>query len=272
MGYVAVGIGQTEIRRADLIACLLAGYAASERTAAVHSCGKRGGPNPGQKPVPPAAIAFPVPPGAKRPIVDQIEVAQIGAVPVGVAGVVGKAAPGGEPEAEVGRIARLPQREGCHHRGGAGTREAPAEAATQCAHFPGAEQRCGQGGRGFPAISGRPLSVRFGPAAAPAAGGGPQGPPASTLIVQVRHRGQHVGVLGAFKEADGSFDLKYQLVPLGEEYITPGTEEQALKTNKRPSRRLGPCTRRTCRPRICCRSTRAHRIRRRSSPVPLHRQ
>jgi hypothetical protein len=41
-----------------------------------------------------------------------------------------------------------------------------------------------------------------------------------TLIVQVGHKGQHVGVLGAFKD-NGGYDLKYQLVTLGEEYLTP---------------------------------------------------
>ena len=41
-----------------------------------------------------------------------------------------------------------------------------------------------------------------------------------TLIVQVGHKGQYVGVLGVFK-GDGGYDLKYQIVPLGEEYLTP---------------------------------------------------
>jgi hypothetical protein len=53
-----------------------------------------------------------------------------------------------------------------------------------------------------------------------------------TLIVQVGHKGQHVGVLGAFKKPDGGFDFKYQLVPLTEEYITPGTESEAHQRNK----------------------------------------
>lgn len=52
-----------------------------------------------------------------------------------------------------------------------------------------------------------------------------------TLVIQVGHKGRYIGVLGAFKKAGGGVDLKYQLVPLGEEYITPGTEAQAQKTN-----------------------------------------
>ena len=49
-----------------------------------------------------------------------------------------------------------------------------------------------------------------------------------TQIVQVGHKGQSVGVVGLFKSAAG-FDLKYQLVPLGEEYLTPPGEEAAKK-------------------------------------------
>ena len=55
-------------------------------------------------------------------------------------------------------------------------------------------------------------------------------PGTKTLVVQAGHKGQHVGVLGAFKKADGTFDFKYQLVPMGEEYITPGKDEDARKT------------------------------------------
>jgi hypothetical protein len=41
------------------------------------------------------------------------------------------------------------------------------------------------------------------------------------MILQVGHKGRYVGVVGAFPKPGGSFDLKYQLVPLGEEYLTP---------------------------------------------------
>jgi hypothetical protein len=46
-----------------------------------------------------------------------------------------------------------------------------------------------------------------------------------TLLVQVGHKGQHVGVAGVFKN-DGGYELKYQLVPLGEEYLTPEDPEK----------------------------------------------
>jgi hypothetical protein len=47
-----------------------------------------------------------------------------------------------------------------------------------------------------------------------------------TQIVQVGHKGQSVGVVGLFRSAAG-FELKYQLVELGEEYKTPPGEEAA---------------------------------------------
>jgi hypothetical protein len=47
-----------------------------------------------------------------------------------------------------------------------------------------------------------------------------------TLIVQVGQKGQNVGVVGVFKGKTGP-ELKYQLVPLGEEYLTPEGEKAA---------------------------------------------
>jgi hypothetical protein len=57
-------------------------------------------------------------------------------------------------------------------------------------------------------------------------------PGEKTLIVEVGLKGQHVGVLGAFKKQGGGFDFEYQLVPLGEEYIAPavGAPSAAAKT------------------------------------------
>ncbi len=49
-----------------------------------------------------------------------------------------------------------------------------------------------------------------------------------TLVVQVGHKGQNVGVVGIFKSAAG-YELKYQLVPLGEEYITPADKVKGHK-------------------------------------------
>jgi hypothetical protein len=51
-----------------------------------------------------------------------------------------------------------------------------------------------------------------------------------TMIVQVGHKGRYVGVVGAFRTANGGYDLRYQLVPLGEEFVTPD-EPAAEKAN-----------------------------------------
>ena len=47
-----------------------------------------------------------------------------------------------------------------------------------------------------------------------------------TRIVHVGHKGQSVGVVGVFKTEKG-LDLRYQLVPLGEEYLTADGDEAA---------------------------------------------
>lgn len=52
-----------------------------------------------------------------------------------------------------------------------------------------------------------------------------------TLFIQVGHKGQYVGVVGLFKKAGGGYDLKYQLVPMGEEYLTPD-DPKAEKANR----------------------------------------
>ncbi len=51
-----------------------------------------------------------------------------------------------------------------------------------------------------------------------------------TFVLQVGHKGQNLGVVGVFKTATG-YELKYQLVPLGEEFLTPPGEE-AAKANQ----------------------------------------
>jgi 2',3'-cyclic-nucleotide 2'-phosphodiesterase (5'-nucleotidase family) len=45
-----------------------------------------------------------------------------------------------------------------------------------------------------------------------------------TMIVQVGHKGRYVGVVGVFRTEKG-FEMKYQLVPMGEEYNTPEKPE-----------------------------------------------
>jgi len=51
-----------------------------------------------------------------------------------------------------------------------------------------------------------------------------------SVVIQVGHKGQNIGVLGIYAKGT-QFDMKYQLVPLGEEYLTPEGEE-AEKNHK----------------------------------------
>ncbi len=50
-------------------------------------------------------------------------------------------------------------------------------------------------------------------------------------IVQVGHKGQHVGLVGVFKTEKG-LDLRYQLVPLGEELLTPEKPAELAASHK----------------------------------------
>ena len=52
-----------------------------------------------------------------------------------------------------------------------------------------------------------------------------------TQIVRVGHKGQNVGVVGVYKTPAGGFDLRYQMVPLTEDYLTP-PGDAAARANK----------------------------------------
>lgn len=51
-----------------------------------------------------------------------------------------------------------------------------------------------------------------------------------TFVIQVGHKGQNVGVVGVFKNGNG-YELKYQLIPVGEEFMTPENDPAAAKAN-----------------------------------------
>jgi len=55
-------------------------------------------------------------------------------------------------------------------------------------------------------------------------------PKTNQHVIQTGHKGRYVGVLGVFKSPKG-FDFHYQLIALGEEYLTPANAE-AEKANK----------------------------------------
>jgi hypothetical protein len=53
-----------------------------------------------------------------------------------------------------------------------------------------------------------------------AANGGGKAPPDS-MIIQIGHKGQNLGVVGVFRNKQGGFDLQYQLVSISPKFETP---------------------------------------------------
>ncbi|MCI0701113.1 MAG: hypothetical protein L0241_08520 [Planctomycetia bacterium] len=221
MGYVAVGMGKTEIE-GDILR-LLSGYALQKQQRPFTLAGNAQAVVDGK--VFKREDYFPGP--GKRSSVELIEVAKIGKIPVGVAGVVGKSLadavktkkldPAGAldfvPEANtlkqaVDELAKHPMKPQIQVLIYQGTSK---EAAAVAKAWPQFHIILCQADGDLPPM----MPQKAG----------------NTLIVHVGHRGQHVGVLAAYKKQDG-FDFRYQLVPMEEFYITPGTEEEARKKNK----------------------------------------
>ena len=228
MGYLGVGIGKTELQ-GDLLSLLATyGFQKEQRpfTLSANVVGLVEG-----KPVA-RGMYFAPPPGFTRPVVEQIEVGKVGQVPVGVAGIAGGALrdenqkkqwdpnvgfvnaanPLKQAVADLGMHPLKPELNVLIFQGPS------ADAAKVATDFPQFQAILCQTPDGVPA----PL--------APQVVLGKKGE--QTYIVEVGQKGQYVGVLGAFKKAGGGFDFKYQLVPLGEEFIEPGPDATALVRNK----------------------------------------
>ena len=226
MGYLAVGVGKTELS-SDLLA-LLAGYGYQKEqrpvTLAGNAVGFSGGkvvprdqwfnPNPGK-------------PGA-RPVVDLVEVSKVGAVPVGVAGVIGKSLALAAKDGKWDETLAFLEVQDTLKAAVAALSKHPLAPQLNVLIYQGSSEDAAKVAKDFPQF--RVILCQADTDLAPLAPA--TAPGTNTLVVQVGHKGQHVGVIGAFKTPDGSFDLKYQLVPMGEEYITPGKDEDARKANK----------------------------------------
>jgi hypothetical protein len=224
MGYAAVGLGRAEF--ANGLFQVLEQYAAKKEQPPYALAGNVGAKLGGK--ISQRAEAFPGP--GRRPMVGLVEVVDVGPTPVGVAGVVGpsvqKAAEALGPKA---LVAFTPEK------------DALAEAVKELASHPKKPQLNVLLYQGTPdeakaVLKDFPqfrvvvaLSAESAPPDAPITVTGPAGQ--KTLIVQVGHKGRYVGVVGAFKTPDGGLDLRYELVAMGEEYVTPGTEEEARKAN-----------------------------------------
>ncbi len=231
MGYIAVGVGKTDLTaQLDM---LLGAYAVQKEQRPFTLAGNAVGLD-GKGQVIPRLQRFPVTPGDTRPLVGSTEVADVGGIPVGVAGVVGTplalAARADKLDTsidfgpvgaalkaatdELAKHAKKPQLNVLIYQGSSTDAQKVAE------DFPQFNVILCQASDALPPLL--PVQVA----------GKLHAKGQKTLIVEVGHKGQHIGVLGAFKQKDGSLALNYQLVPMGEEYITPGTEDEARKSNK----------------------------------------
>lgn len=221
MGYVAVGVGKGDF--APGIDNLLAEYALQKEQPPFVLAGNLLGVVDG-KPQP-REDRFPKPPGAVRPMVGLAEVADVGGVPVGVVGVVGKGL--AEEVRKIDPNFAFEETKETLRKAVAGLDAHPRKPRLNVLLYQGTAEDAKKLAADWPQFA-----VILCQADDPEP---PQFPERAndgkTLVVQVGHKGRYVGIVGAFKKADGGFDLKYQLVPLGEEYITPGAEDAARKAN-----------------------------------------
>ena len=229
LGYVAVGLGKTDFEIG--VDSLNGEYALQKEQPPFVLAGNilgvvDGKPQEREK-------RFPKPPGAERPLVDLAEVAMVGDVPVGVVGLVGvslaeeiekeKLDPSITFRDDKGKINNTPVLD----RALRSLAIAAKKPQLNLLIYQGTSEEAALLAKNFPQFevilcqADDPEPPQF-PTQANAG---------KTLIIQVGHKGRYVGVVGAFKKADGGFDLKYQLVPLTEDYLTPGSEREALKSN-----------------------------------------
>jgi hypothetical protein len=219
MHYVAVGLGKSEFEAG--VFDVLGAYALQKEQTPFVLAGNLKGKGADR------AAMFPPPPGATRPQVGLSEAAVVGGVPVGFVGVVGpslaKAVVGKDPALDfdsnkqvlADAIKELNAR--------------TPKPAVRVLLYQGTVAEATGVAKDWPQFqvilcqADDPEPPQFPQAVAHADG-------TKTLIVQVGHKGQYVGAVGVFKQANGTFDLKYQLVPLGEEYLTPDNP-QAEKDN-----------------------------------------
>ncbi len=225
MGYVAVGLGKAEFDAG--VIRVLGKYAVQNndppQILAGNLVGQRGGV------IVPRDQEFPRGPG-QPPMVGLAAVTEVGKVPVGIAGVVGTSL-AKDVEKNQGNAALL---------GFLGNDVVLKDALKEmAAHklnpevrvllYQGTSEEAGLAARAFPDF---PVVLCQSEDPEP-----PQFPTVithkdgrKTMVVEVGHKGRYVGVLGVYKTPTG-FDYHYQLVPLGEEYLTPD-DPAAEKANK----------------------------------------
>ncbi len=231
MGYLGVGVGRNELQ-ADLFN-LLASYALQKEqrpfTLAGNAVGLQKGPDGKSvvKLIPREEMFFAG--KGKRPLIEAVEVGKVGEVLVGVVGVVGKQLAEENEKQNWTPIIGFPNAKKAIESAVASLARQKTQlnvliyqgpindAAKVATDFPQFQAIICLSATDLPPL--RPIAIK-------------RKDGLETQIIQVGHRGQHVGVLGAFAKPGGGFDFKYQLVPLGEEFITPGTDRAAIRSNK----------------------------------------
>jgi hypothetical protein len=225
MGYIAVGVGKTEFKVE--IDRILGEYALQKEkppfTLAGNLLGLAGGKVQTRK------ERFP---GATRPMVDVAEFTTIGSVSVSVVGIVGKSVSDDVTKANFdSSIAFEKDNRAFLQKVVADLAVNPKKPELNILLFQGTSEEAKMVAMDWPQFHViLCLADDSEPPQYPTEVVGKL-PGQKTLVIQVGHKGRYVGVLGAFKRPGGGVDLKYQLVPLGEEYITPGTETEAQKAN-----------------------------------------
>ncbi len=223
MGYIAVGIGATELKH-DLYK-LIAEYSLQKEQRPFLLAANIVGVADGK--VISRTEYFPSPTGNHRALIEAIEVEKVGEVTVGVAGVVGKALQEENLKHKWDVSIDFPNAKAALESTVAALAKHPAKPQLNVLIFQGPSADAAKIARDFPQF--QVILCQSDTDLPPMLPSQPAG--TRTQVVQVGHRGQHVGVLGAFKKADGTFEFHYQLVPLTEEFLTPGTEEEAKKRN-----------------------------------------
>ncbi len=224
MGYVAVGLGTAEFT--NWIFRILGEYAVKKEQPPIILSGNTAGVNAGR--LIPRKDAFA---GiGNRPMIDLTEIVDVGTVPVSVTGVVGlsvaKAVGALGPDTLVGFFGDRESLQTADKELAA----SPRKPQLNILLFQGTLAEAQVVAKGWPSFQVIVcLSTDSEPPEAPTIVAGANGQ--KTQIIQVGHKGRYVGVLGAFKTADGKLDLKYHVEPLGEKYLTPGDEAVARTTN-----------------------------------------
>jgi nitrate/TMAO reductase-like tetraheme cytochrome c subunit len=224
MGYLAVGLGKSEIKSS--LFNTLASYGLQKEQRPFTLAANAGGLIENKFVPREEHFKLNIDETKRRPLVEAVEVATVGKVPVGVGGVVGKALHEANRDGKWDIGLDFPDAQA----GVRGILKALANHPTKpelkvlLFQGPSADaELVAKFDKGFDVIVSSTDETN--PPMVPAKVG-------DTLVVHTGTRGQYVGVVGAFKKPGGGFDLHYQLVPMTEAFLTPGADSDAYKANK----------------------------------------